>query len=139
MELKLGGGGDLIPRITLHRWCKQRLYLTFKHTQTTNYSALPPMSVPPPDHAWLVPVSVGSTTGLLLLLSLVIVVLAIRRVKASRRQKKREKESCWTQNTNLTFDNVVFADPTSQKPSSDPQASSGPLSVSSLQFSTFRS
>nr|XP_033780850.1 protein HIDE1 isoform X3 [Geotrypetes seraphini] len=118
--------------------------LLLEHTQTTNYSALPPMSVPPPDHAWLVPVSVGSTTGLLLLLSLVIVVLAIRRVKASRRQKKREKESCWTQNTStypidLTFDNVVFADPTSQKPSSDPQASSGPLSVSSLQFSTFRS
>nr|XP_033780852.1 protein HIDE1 isoform X5 [Geotrypetes seraphini] len=82
--------------------------LLLEHTQTTNYSALPPMSVPPP-------------------------------VKASRRQKKREKESCWTQNTNLTFDNVVFADPTSQKPSSDPQASSGPLSVSSLQFSTFRS
>nr|XP_033780851.1 protein HIDE1 isoform X4 [Geotrypetes seraphini] len=87
--------------------------LLLEHTQTTNYSALPPMSVPPP-------------------------------VKASRRQKKREKESCWTQNTStypidLTFDNVVFADPTSQKPSSDPQASSGPLSVSSLQFSTFRS
>ncbi|XP_030052887.1 protein HIDE1 [Microcaecilia unicolor] len=118
--------------------------LLLEHSQTTNYSALPPASIPPPGSAWLVPVSVSSATGLLLILSLVLMVLAIRRVKSSRRQKEREKESCWTQNTNtypidLTFDNLVFADPVSQSHSSDPEASPGPLSVSSLQFSTFRS
>ncbi|XP_029440874.1 protein HIDE1 [Rhinatrema bivittatum] len=126
--------------------------LLHEHTGSTNSSTLSPASAAKTDPAWLVPVSVGCAAGMILILSLVTVVLAVRRVKAARRQKRREKESCWTENVDshhidLTFDNAVFSDPVkwqpkavhSQDPNSDPAAFPRPFSVASPQFSTFRS
>ncbi|XP_069460364.1 protein HIDE1 isoform X5 [Ambystoma mexicanum] len=57
--------------------------------------------------AWIVPLSVGGSIALLLVIVLVAVV-AVKCVRAARRRKERAKESCWTQNTDISKTNLAY-------------------------------
>ncbi|XP_078514187.1 protein HIDE1 isoform X2 [Lissotriton helveticus] len=57
--------------------------------------------------AWIVPVSVGGAIAFLLVIALVAVV-AVKCVLAARKRKQREKDSCWTQNTDISKTNLAF-------------------------------
>ncbi|XP_069087629.1 protein HIDE1 isoform X2 [Pleurodeles waltl] len=79
----------------------------------TEYTTRPPpatqdnATVKDAAPAWVVPVSVGGAVALLLVIALVAVV-AVKCVRAARKQKQREKESCWTQNTDISKTNLAF-------------------------------
>ncbi|KAM6168074.1 protein HIDE1 [Erethizon dorsatum] len=126
-----------------------------EHSQPQLSDLSQPVQVSFPVRTWILALSLSLAGAFLLLAVLVVFALVARKVK--NLQKKRERESCWVQinynNTDMSFDNSLFAISTRMTSEEDPVAtldacpdSSGPrkrpASTSSSpeppEFSTFR-
>ncbi|XP_039766398.1 protein HIDE1 isoform X3 [Ornithorhynchus anatinus] len=62
---------------------------------------------------WVLPVSLSLAGALILIVILVVVIVVIRRVRIAKLQKKRQRESCWTEanysTTDMSFNNTLFS------------------------------
>ncbi|XP_060037733.1 protein HIDE1 isoform X1 [Erinaceus europaeus] len=143
--------------------CQYGVLGEHQQPQLSDLSEQVHLSFPVPT--WILALSLSLAGVFLLLVGLVAVAVVIKRVKVKHLQKKRERESCWTQmnfsNTaqgpasvslpDLAFDNSLFTismKMTSEAPLSDGTTASDlgprkrPTSTSSSpeppEFSTFR-
>ncbi|XP_005405692.1 PREDICTED: protein HIDE1 [Chinchilla lanigera] len=128
-----------------------------EHSQPQLSDLSQPVQVSFPVPTWILALSLSLAGAFLLLAVLVVFAVVVRKVKVKNLQKKRERESCWAQinynNTDMSFDNSLFAISERTTSEEDPAASldacrgsagprKRPTSTSSSpeppEFSTFR-